>query len=190
MNVGTYTCVAETPTSKIVSETILNIKPFGDAYEERCLLKKQQQGSPARIYTWTSDQVERESAVVQLHCRASGYPAPHFVWLDPQRKLIGTGQSNYQLLPNGDLLIRAISWEENMGVYTCIAGNEIGEDSVNTFLYPYSQPESSQIYALFVPITKYLQRLFLTVRQFDGLTIDGSAVRRFDDIYEDAGISI
>ena len=43
-----------------------------------------------------------------------------------------------QALDNGDLLIKGINWEDNMGLYTCVAENQYGRDEVKTFLYPVS----------------------------------------------------
>lgn len=40
-----------------------------------------------------------------------------------------------KVLPNGDLLISRISWED-MGSYTCIAQNSLGQDKVESFVYP------------------------------------------------------
>ena len=42
-----------------------------------------------------------------------------------------------QVLSNGDLLIRNISWKD-MGSYTCSCTNDTGVDEISTFLYPVS----------------------------------------------------
>ena len=51
----------------------------------------------------------------------------------PQRSLL-----SLQIAVNGDLVIRDISWFNNMGVYRCVAENDFGSHSVETFLYPVS----------------------------------------------------
>ena len=40
------------------------------------------------------------------------------------------------MLDNGDLVIRDVSWANNMGLYRCVAENDAGSDRVDTFLYP------------------------------------------------------
>jgi len=40
------------------------------------------------------------------------------------------------VLETGDLLLKSISWAENMGLYRCVVENGIGTDEVETFLYP------------------------------------------------------
>ena len=45
----------------------------------------------------------------------------------------------FQKLDNGDLLIKAVTWEDNMGLYKCVVENTKGRDEVKTFLYPVSE---------------------------------------------------
>lgn len=42
---------------------------------------------------------------------------------------------NVKVLENGDLLIHSAQWED-LGVYTCVATNEYGQDRVSAFFYP------------------------------------------------------
>ena len=44
-----------------------------------------------------------------------------------------------QVLPNGDLIVRAIQFPQNMGIYTCQASNEFGSDQEGAFVYPVSR---------------------------------------------------
>jgi len=44
--------------------------------------------------------------------------------------------ADYQVLANGDLVIRDVSWTDNMGLYQCVAENTAGSDRVDVFLYP------------------------------------------------------
>lgn len=38
-------------------------------------------------------------------------------------------------MPDGALRIRSIVWND-MGAYMCVSRNSVGQDSVDTFLYP------------------------------------------------------
>jgi len=40
------------------------------------------------------------------------------------------------MLENGDLVIGDVRWADNMGLYHCVAQNDVGFDRVDTFLYP------------------------------------------------------
>jgi len=40
------------------------------------------------------------------------------------------------VLETGDLVIRGVSWDNNMGLYRCVAENTAGSDRVQVFLYP------------------------------------------------------
>lgn len=39
-------------------------------------------------------------------------------------------------MPNGDLLIKEASFDRDMGSYTCVASNDVGEDRAEVFFYP------------------------------------------------------
>lgn len=41
----------------------------------------------------------------------------------------------FKVLNNGDLLIKKSDWEM-MGLFKCVASNDNGKDTVQTFLYP------------------------------------------------------
>ncbi|KAK3094638.1 hypothetical protein FSP39_004303 [Pinctada imbricata] len=133
---GEYTCVAETTTERIAQTTELVV---GEDYDGtgNCLAKRSLRGrrEPARIYLWTSNRLEVQGMAVQLYCRVEGFPAPTLSWFDNNGEEILPSNDNYQLLDNGDLLIKHISWS-NMGRYRCETTNGLGTDSVTTFLYP------------------------------------------------------
>ncbi|PVD29634.1 hypothetical protein C0Q70_08889 [Pomacea canaliculata] len=84
---------------------------------------------------WTVSRLEYESTTVQLFCRTSGTPTPTITWYDNMNNTIDDSEQ-FSNAVNGDLLIRDISWLNNMGVYRCSAENEYGTQSVETFLYP------------------------------------------------------
>lgn len=54
-----------------------------------------------------------------------------------------------QIARNGDLIIRDVTWLENMGAYTCVADNGFGTDTATTFLYPVSNYTNIQELAEF-----------------------------------------
>lgn len=132
-----YTCVAETPTERISQSTVLKIeKGLQQEVSESCIVKRAFRGEPARIHLWTALRLEYEGASVQLYCRADGFPAPKCSWryLDNGAPIVD--DANHEILPNGDLLIKDISWLENMGDYYCRCENSAGIDEISTFLYP------------------------------------------------------
>ncbi|KAL4232283.1 Roundabout 1 [Mactra antiquata] len=131
-----YTCVAETPFDRISQTTKLVMgNSLSSMSRSSCLTKKAFRGEPARIHLWTSVRLEFQGAPVQLFCRADGYPAPVCQWKYTEVGLPIVDDDEFKLLPNGDLLINTISWE-NMGDYYCTCENEAGVDQVSTFLYP------------------------------------------------------
>lgn len=69
-----------------------------------------------------------------LPCKSVGNPKPVLTWFRPNGKEV-TNDDKFQVMQDGELSIRSISWGD-MGVYTCIVINEVGKDSVETFLYP------------------------------------------------------
>ncbi|KAL3863626.1 hypothetical protein ACJMK2_005376 [Sinanodonta woodiana] len=139
---GEYTCVAETPFKRISQSTVVKIDDTLHS-EERCMVKKAIRGEPARIFLWTALRLEIEGATVQLLCRAEGYPKPEITWKDSNGKEMkgNDPEGLYEILPNGDLLIKDITWARNMGDYFCHAKNNVGRDEVSTFLYPTSWEE-------------------------------------------------
>lgn len=137
-DVGQYTCVAETPTKRIVSETVVEIDNSisGGEFLDSCVMKRIERGHSARIYMWTVQRLEIEGADVQLFCRATGSPVPKVMWYDTNNQPISSKDHQYELLANGDLLIHKINWEGNMGSYRCVASNKHGKDETSIFLYP------------------------------------------------------
>jgi hypothetical protein len=85
---------------------------------------------------WTVNRIEMEGSDVQLYCRAAGSPQPQITWYDVDDRVIEADDPQYRLLPNGDLLIRDVSFSANMGVYRCVAENAAGTDASESFVYP------------------------------------------------------
>lgn len=159
---GLYVCVAETPTKRTAIDYILKVdtkkisrvrresnrhnlnKHFhGDhrtQTEERCFKQHIEPAQlPARIYMWTLHRVEVEGADVQLYCRPTGSGSAKVTWFDRNGEAITKRDSQYEVLETGDLMVKSISWAENMGLYRCVVENGLGTDEVETFLYPAGQ---------------------------------------------------
>lgn len=135
---GEYICVAENAVVRKSQSTLLRVeRPEDVLYSEvhECSGKRSNKGEPARIYMWTVSRLEFENSKVQLFCRAEGNPQPTITWYDRDNKPIESDE-NYRVARNGDLIIRDITWLENMGGYTCVADNGFGTDTAQTFLYP------------------------------------------------------
>lgn len=84
---------------------------------------------------WTGSRLEMEGNTVRLFCRSTGYPEPLVVWFDPEENIVFDSEK-YQVTDTGDLIIRQISWHDDMGEYKCVAENQLGADIAETFLYP------------------------------------------------------
>jgi hypothetical protein len=159
VDAGVYSCVAETPSNRIVTRTIVevvssnvkqhkrrifgnNVLPFMHlgviGGPSTCANKHSaaDNGTPARVYMWTVNRIEMEGSDVQLYCRAAGSPQPQITWYDVDDRVIEADDPQYRLLPNGDLLIRDVSFSANMGVYRCVAENAAGTDASESFVYP------------------------------------------------------
>lgn len=142
---GVYTCVADTPYQRVSEASYVFLsRDLPAEVNPSCLPQKMslalgQSGQPARIHMWTSHLSQDEDSNVVLYCRATGEPTPSIRWTrldndEEKDKTISSG-SKYQVLDNGDLLIRLATWAER-GLYKCAAKNVFGEDSVTAFFYP------------------------------------------------------
>lgn len=137
---GEYTCVAETPYMRRTQSTVVKVEGRGFP-SNNCIAKRSARGEPARIYMWTASRLEYEDTTVQLFCRSSGYPVPQITWYDSLNNTIPEDSDQFSVASNGDLIIRDISWFNNMGVYRCVAENHHGTSLVETFLYPMSRED-------------------------------------------------
>ncbi|XP_076469708.1 zwei Ig domain protein zig-2-like isoform X2 [Babylonia areolata] len=142
---GEYTCVAETPYTRRTQSTILKVERRGYSPDEDCLTKTARRGEPARIYMWTVFRLELEAVTVQFFCRASGFPEPTITWYDDDNNTLPDSSDQFSIAANGDLIIRDISWSENMGGYRCQAENAFGSHSVDSFLYPTTLEDANNL---------------------------------------------
>ncbi|VDO07024.1 unnamed protein product [Brugia timori] len=69
-----------------------------------------------------------------MFCRVNGTPQSNITWYNEENCKLDNVKK-YKILANGDLMIYDTQWED-LGVYTCIASNEYGEDRIMAFFYP------------------------------------------------------
>ncbi|XP_066255700.1 neural/ectodermal development factor IMP-L2 isoform X2 [Euwallacea similis] len=138
----TYYCVAEAGSKKDRRMTKL-VVPNGQGREMNLteLIARKIVGAHhhPRVTFWAPAYMDVMGSDVILPCKSVGNPKPDLVWYDPSNKQIDTeDNTRFSIRPDGELSIRSISWED-MGVYTCIVKNSVGEDSVESFLYPMQE---------------------------------------------------
>lgn len=122
---GEYKCLANNGYQKL--ETALTVSVEGNA---KCVHTH----SGPTISMWTDGRFERSGAAVQLFCRVDGSLQPKITWYNEENSQLNDFKK-YEVLENGDLLIHSAQWED-LGVYTCVATNEYGQDRVSAFFYP------------------------------------------------------
>ncbi|XKL63917.1 hypothetical protein PGB90_006281 [Kerria lacca] len=137
---GFYTCAGTSGSKKKISSDI-NVFVQENDYMPNLSCKPNIPKIP-RIITWGPTLLEITNKDVNLPCAAVGNPPPEIYWINNKNQIIDSDNfsSNYKVLPNGDLLISRISWED-MGSYTCIAQNSLGQDKVESFVYPVRKEE-------------------------------------------------
>lgn len=136
-----YTCVAETAYSRINTDTKLIVSDVPNKLARAECKEKRSSGygKPARITMWTDTRMELEGSDVKLFCRASGSPTPKVTWErseNDEESTVVQNDHKHKILPNGDLLVRKVTFEEDMGRFVCIAQNDQGLDKAKMFLYP------------------------------------------------------
>ncbi|XP_018565968.1 neural/ectodermal development factor IMP-L2 isoform X2 [Anoplophora glabripennis] len=87
-----------------------------------------------RVTFWASTLMDTIGNEVNLPCKSVGNPKPTLLWIDPNGRVIET-DDRFTILPDGELRIKSIIWAD-MGIYTCVVKNSVGDDTVETFLYP------------------------------------------------------
>ncbi|CAJ0935454.1 unnamed protein product, partial [Mesorhabditis belari] len=121
---GKYTCVV---TNGFITEKA-DARIVVAGGQSKC----SKEGQPPQIVQYTESRFEREGNTVQLFCRTIG--AKSIAWYGPEREFLNHAPG-YEVLENGDLLIRSASWK-HLGVFTCVATNEFGEARAEAFFYP------------------------------------------------------
>ncbi|KAI1884966.1 hypothetical protein AGOR_G00215340 [Albula goreensis] len=70
---------------------------------------------------------------VYMKCEARGEPPPTIIWLSPSNDIISSSSSRYQILGDGTLVIKKVSFTDR-GKYACVARNSAGDDIKNVKL--------------------------------------------------------
>ncbi|KAK6110600.1 Immunoglobulin I-set domain family protein [Brugia pahangi] len=120
-----YKCLASNGHQKLESTTTVVVEE-----KAKCWRKH----SAPVISMWTDGRFEISGATVQLFCRVNGTPQSNITWYNEENCKLDNVKK-YKILANGDLVIYDTQWED-LGVYTCIASNEYGEDRIMAFFYP------------------------------------------------------
>jgi len=144
---GEFKCVADNGHATISSSAAIAVQGSTKCDAQSDTAKRTLQGKASnvaglapKIFMWTEGRFERIGASVQLYCRARGNPAPTVQWVGENGRSIIT-DSTYELLPNGDLLIKNTSDpEKTSGLYSCVVTNDFGQDKVDSFFYA-TEPE-------------------------------------------------
>ncbi|XP_037939205.1 neural/ectodermal development factor IMP-L2 [Teleopsis dalmanni] len=135
----TYTCVGRTgPKTVYASTTVypqsdlkdlvqVRDKPFATALKPKIIYNE-------KLH------LDLVGSNIMLPCKVHSRPRAEVFWMNGEGKLIEQNH-RYKILPNGDLLISDIKWED-MGGYKCIARNIHGKDTADTFIYPVLREES------------------------------------------------
>ncbi|XP_055348477.1 netrin receptor DCC-like [Paramacrobiotus metropolitanus] len=147
---GDYVCVAETPTARIQTTTkvIVNTGPFSRSKHVSPHHKCSAYPTLApHIFLSTRRYMPHAQDDVVLHCRSTGSPPPRNAWYfhaglfrnatpDYLKKIQPYQQEKYQILGNGDLVVKKATVQHDLGYYICGAMNLYGEDYAVSFLQP------------------------------------------------------
>lgn len=124
---GLYECVAENSKEQVSVGTVLKVDSFSGSTE--CKVRSR---SPPTIHSWFSTYIQTIGSSGKLTCSSQGSPVTR--WIAPNDQEIVSG-SKYKILPNGDLVIFDLSFED-MGMFQCKVSNNYGHDMKETFVYP------------------------------------------------------
>ncbi|GAB1294038.1 Roundabout homolog 3 [Apodemus speciosus] len=114
---GYYVCQAVSVAGSILAKALLEIK--GD-------------GLPPVILQGPANQTLALGSSVWLPCRVAGNPQPAIQWKKDERWL-QEDDSRFTLMDNGTLYIASVR-EMDMGFYSCVAQNSIGEATWTSWL--------------------------------------------------------
>ncbi|KAE9414739.1 hypothetical protein Angca_006939, partial [Angiostrongylus cantonensis] len=90
-----------------------------------------------QIIQFTDSRFEIQDNAVQLMCRVS-QPGATIAWYfmkDGEVRIPLIDNADFEVLPNGDLLIKRCDFETRVGTYFCVASNDVGEDRAEAWLY-------------------------------------------------------
>ncbi|ODM95594.1 Neural/ectodermal development factor IMP-L2 [Orchesella cincta] len=147
---GTYTCFAINRGKQVSASTVVTVNdddlkvPRGSCEYRLSLFsfKKSKKGSSALIVNSETFHMENMGRHISIPCKAVGKPRPQVTWFYQQGKKIISGKK-FQVSSSGSLIIRTLAWDD-MGVYTCVAENAFGKDTITTFVYPLAEEDESE----------------------------------------------
>ncbi|KAJ8338565.1 hypothetical protein SKAU_G00375310, partial [Synaphobranchus kaupii] len=114
---GDYTCYAKNKLG--ADEMRVSIRVVAD--------------SPRILFKDQSSLWGRLDEPVYMKCEARGDPPPTIIWLSPTNDIISSSSARYQVLGDGTLVIRKVSFTDR-GKYACVARNSAGDDIKNVKL--------------------------------------------------------
>ncbi|XP_023026091.1 ecdysone-inducible gene L2 isoform X3 [Leptinotarsa decemlineata] len=135
-----YRCVAEAGTHVATSASkVIVTNKEGNDMNFTQLLNARILGAHhlPRVTFWAQTYMDVIGTDVILPCKYVGNPRPEVTWYDTDDKPIENDEK-YSASQEGELRIRSIEWSD-MGTYTCMVKNLVGEDSIETFLYPMQE---------------------------------------------------
>ncbi|XP_050305410.1 neural/ectodermal development factor IMP-L2 isoform X2 [Anthonomus grandis grandis] len=133
----TYYCVAESNRNKDRKAVQLIVpNRYGKEMNLSQLIDKKIVGAHhhPRVTFWASAYMDVIGSNVILPCKSVGNPNPEIIWINTDSKQV-IEDDRFQVLSDGSLSIKSIAWSD-MGTYKCMVRNSVGEDEVETFLYP------------------------------------------------------
>ncbi|EFO82609.1 CRE-ZIG-3 protein [Caenorhabditis remanei] len=122
---GVYKCIATNGHSTVESTAEIQV----DGVDGKCPSTHR---TAPKITLQTESRFEMSGNAATLVCRAD--KKADWTWTFSGEP-IKMDDGRHEILPNGDLFIRNISWDD-MGDYTCVASNKYGQSEAETFLYP------------------------------------------------------
>ncbi|XP_061739556.1 hemicentin-1 [Nerophis ophidion] len=122
---GRYTCTAANVAGTMSLEMSLTVQ------------------IPPSILGVEEEVVVMENNQAQLGCVAKGVPQPTLSW-EKDGVPLGDGTGEYTILPSGELVIDTAQ-PGDAGSYTCVATNEVGQDSQTVTLSVHTHPVFTEL---------------------------------------------
>ncbi|XP_042213096.1 zwei Ig domain protein zig-4-like [Homarus americanus] len=138
---GRYQLDVRTPAGHLFTRyfTVQLLENVDRMLGHTCRLGKEVMSFVPRIYQFARQAVAQHGQTLVLPCRLHSHPPTMTTtWLFQNTLLSTPRQTKYQVLANGDLLVRDLS-PKDRGVYTCRAHNTDLPgiaDQIHTFVYP------------------------------------------------------
>ncbi|PIO73501.1 immunoglobulin I-set domain protein [Teladorsagia circumcincta] len=135
---GKYRCIANNGHQTI--EATAKISVVGNEQCEPVAL------APPQIIQFTDSRFELQDNAVQLMCRVA-QPGATIAWYfmkDDEIRVSLLDNPDFEVLPNGDLMVKRCDFYTRVGTYMCIASNEAGEDRAEAWLYCNSREPTDE----------------------------------------------